>query len=193
MQVNVTNLSLFHMCPRTWACHLWKVGHVGTGVLPGRIMHAIISNIHTDLAKSSQKRGFSRENYQKYKNLMHIFKNPKEKQRDVFLDVIRREYFIPFLQSDESKELTTTHVLALAKALEFWGNYLIDFIVSCIKPNHSSEDISNLLNEIFQYKGGKMESYYTFEDGELLKITGVMDAVLFDPAKMSLCCGSFRV
>jgi len=90
---------------------------------------------------------------------------------------VKNEYFIPFL-SEYASQLSSNQIEAFAVACDKWLMYLSGFISPHLTEKSDPEAF---ITTIFHSSEYTLSSDYTCDDGEVVRIRGRPDALLFDP------------
>lgn len=172
-KLSVSDLHLCQHCPRLfgYACkgsqNTWNVGHKGSGNLPGRMFHLFAEKVLQDIVKDIHRRN----------DFVQILKSSPS---DVVVPIrgfIKDEFFIPYL-SEYAPQLSCNQIEAFAGACDKWISYLSGFISPHLKDTC---DLEALIATIFHSMEYTMSSDFTCDDGEVVRIRGRPDALIFDP------------
>jgi len=176
IELNVTELHICQRCPRLLAYSIhkkekqvWKIGLQGNYSFPGTKFHRIAQQFHTDAAGRGE-RG-------KREALIYALSGTKSDLRENFLGFLRVNYFIPFLD-EHSSDLTEEQLTSIACGIEKWGRYLLSFLTPHLTKNNEIQDV---IHSIFHRAEVLLSSQHIYSDGEIIKIRGKPDALLYDP------------
>ena len=171
--VNVSDLAICQRCPALFAQKIhngeksaWKVGIKGNGEAYGSIFHQNISRPFYEAAAH-------RENYLHMKIARSISTGTLE-------EVVRKNIFMPFA-AENSKNLYSGQLLAMAKAVTIWVKAMSDYFINI--PSLMNDPLKNMLT-VFKMPEQKLRGCYDFNvDGEnkQLFIVGCYDALMFNP------------
>ncbi|MBP9008001.1 MAG: PD-(D/E)XK nuclease family protein [Methanospirillum sp.] len=169
----VSELHLCQHCPRLfgYACRgekdAWRVGQKGSGNLPGKRFHTFADQVfrHITQEKTSQHA------------FITALQSPDPDSAESIREFIKNEFFIPYL-TKHAPRLSHEQIEAFAVACDRWIRYLRVFI----SPDGTGiEDPKKLISTIFHSSEYTMSSDFLCDDGEVVKISGRPDALLFDP------------
>jgi len=169
----VSELHLCQHCPRLfgYACRgekdAWRVGHKGSGTLPGKRFHTLADQVfrHITQDKTGQQ------------TFITALQSPDPDIAGSIREYIKNEFFIPYL-TKHAPRLSHEQIEAFAFACERWITYLSVFI----SPEKTIiGDPKELISTIFHSSEYTMSSDFLCEDGEVVRISGRPDALLFDP------------
>ncbi|OQA54382.1 MAG: DNA translocase FtsK [Euryarchaeota archaeon ADurb.Bin294] len=173
LRLFVSELHLCQHCPRLfgYACTgdkiAWKVGHKGSGNLPGKRFHTFADQVfrHITKDKTSQR------------TFINALQSPDPDISGSIQEFIKNEFFIPYL-AKHAHRLSYEQIEAFALACERWITYLSVLISS---DGTVIGDPKELISTIFHSSEYSMSSDFTCDDGEVVRISGRPDALLFDP------------
>ncbi|MDR1731931.1 MAG: PD-(D/E)XK nuclease family protein [Synergistaceae bacterium] len=172
----VTALSLCQRCPRLLAFqeqgekNAWQAGSAGKKkVSYGSLFHSqIVGRFHSDAADGESPCRQA---------LIKVFAGGQKNLNKRLNDLVREHYFSSFLMT-HSKKLTSLQVQAIARATTFWVECLADFLLDIPSLFSSPEE---RLNAVFHSPEKTLKGVWAFPDGQVLKVTGRYDALLFNP------------
>lgn len=175
--ISVSDLHICQRCPRLMAYSYlpigknsaWRVGLSGSGNIPGSVFHEIAKKFHKDASGHG-------DNTKRLALIGALSSTSGELEARV-LEFFRIHYFIPFMDEENSKDLTETQTAAIAMGMERWGKYLAGFLVPFIK---TGEPVENIVNSVFHKAEVLLKTTHRYPDKEKLEIRGRPDAILFD-------------
>ncbi|HOJ96757.1 MAG TPA: PD-(D/E)XK nuclease family protein, partial [Methanospirillum sp.] len=172
-RLSVSELHLCQHCPRLfgYSCkgykHAWKVGHKGSETLPGKRFHTLADHIFRYIANDdASQRAF-----------LNALTSPDPDITGSIREYIKNEFFIPYL-AKHAPQLSFEQIEAFAGACDSWILYLSQFISPDGTP---PEDPKALIATIFHSSEYTMSSDFVCDEGEVVRISGRPDALLFDP------------
>ena len=173
LKFSVSDLHLCQHCPRLfgYACkgrtNIWNVGHKGSGDLPGKLFHNFAQNIFQHIAGEGDR----------HNAFVDVLKSSVPDITVPIREFIKIEFFTPFI-SKHAHHFSFQEIEAFAKACESWISYVSLFIC----PDGAvPDDPGTLVTTIFHTSEYFMKSDFVFDDGEVATISGIPDALLFDP------------
>lgn len=173
LRLSVSELHLCQHCPRLFghACKgnkdAWKVGHKGSGSLPGKRFHTFAHHIFRHITNDdTSQRAF-----------LNALTSPEPDITGSIRECIKNEFFIPYL-AKHAPRLSFEQIEAFSMACERWITYLSVFI----SPEGTViSDPKELISTIFHSSEYTMSSDFICDDGVVVRISGRPDALLFDP------------
>ena len=171
-KATATDLSLCQRCPRLMAYHkngkknVWLVGFADTRASYGKLFHdEIAEKFHIDVAGG------------KLPELVEVFSSGESELKTHLTGLIRTRYFAPFL-AKKSAALKSECLIAMGGETEFWVQCLADFL-SGIPSLFASPEI--FLSDVFRPPGRILSAAYPYSDGNILRVSGKYDCMLFNP------------
>ncbi|WP_319579500.1 PD-(D/E)XK nuclease family protein [uncultured Methanospirillum sp.] len=174
LKLSVSALHLCQHCPRLLGYFLekngkaWRIGHKGSGKLPGKYFHYISRKVHSDIS--------GRGDQEKRQKLINAFGKPSKTRSSFVLETIKMEYFYPYLL-DHGIKFGPDNAIALGAAMKVWSNYLCEMVTPHIDIGEKPDVVIRM---VFQDASPMMKTEFITIDGTKVLVRGSTDGILFD-------------